>query len=318
MYGNQARCPVCTSARHRMVYRVQSHHRRDLRSDIAIAKCAECGTAYLGDAEHSFQEDLYAYYERFSGKTMEELVTPLTLASYHRVLRRLRKHCVLQSILDVGCGKGEFVWAALGRGYAIEGLELSAEAVAVARSLGLPVRQQSLFACELDRRRWSAITMFEVLEHVDQPVAMINRATDLLESGGLLYLTTPNYNSFDRLGMGSKWHVFHPEHITYFSTRGLARLIRGQEPRLQLVSVESNNVSPQLVGRAFELIYGFFGGCKPKCRQLNSEISSSSLDLRSLSEGTRLTRAAKRGINQVLSVLGMGATTIITAKKVKS
>jgi 2-polyprenyl-3-methyl-5-hydroxy-6-metoxy-1,4-benzoquinol methylase len=318
MHDNQARCPVCASARYRKIYRVKSHHRRDLRSEITIAKCAECGTAYLGDAEHSFQEDLYAYYEQFSGKTMEELVSPLTLASYRRVFSKLRKHCALQSILDVGCGKGEFVWAALGQGYAIEGLELSAEAVAFARSLALPVRHQSLFSSELDCRLWSAITMFEVLEHVDKPAAMIKRATDLLEPGGLLYLTTPNFNSLDRLGLGSRWHVFHPEHITYFSTRGLTQLIRSQEPRLQLVSVESNNVSPQLVGRAFELINGLFESRELKNRELNGQIRRSTLDLRSLSEGTRFTRAAKRVINQALSLLGMGATTIITAKKVKS
>lgn len=160
--------------------------------------------------------------------------------------------------------------------------------------------------------------MFEVLEHVDQPVAMINRATDLLEPGGVLYLTTPNYNSLDRLGLGSRWDVFHPEHITYFSTRGLAQLIRRRDSRLRLVSVESNNVSSQLIGRVFELMNGLLGHSRLKDCHLNSEVSCSPLDLRSLSEGTRLTRAAKRCINQALSALGMGSTTIITAKKLKS
>jgi len=159
--------------------------------------------------------------------------------------------------------------------------------------------------------------MFEVLEHVDRPAAMINRATDLLEPGGLLYLTTPNYNSFDRLGLGSRWHVFHPEHVTYFTTRGLTQLIRSREPRLQLVSVESNNISPQSVGLVFEFANGLFGCRENKDRQMHGQISRSTLDLRSLSEGTRLTRAAKRVINQILTLLGMGSTTIITAKKVK-
>ena len=248
---------------------------------------------------------------------MEELVSPLTLASYHRVLRRLSKHCIVQSILDVGCGKGEFVWAALGQGYAVEGLELSSEAIKVALSNDLPVKEQHLFSSELDTRRWSAITMFEVLEHVDHPMSMIKRVTDLLEPGGILYLNTPNYNSLDRLVLGPNWHVFHPEHITYFSTHGLALLMRKLEPRLQLVSVESNNISPQLLKSSLDLIKGLFEGRKLEKCQSNRRDSDSTLDLRSLSEGTRLTRQGKRVINKVLSVLGMGSTTIITARKVK-
>lgn len=312
-----ASCPVCGLKRCRVVYRVDGHRLRDLMPEVTIAKCPDCGTAYLNDAVHSFQEDLYAYYKRFAGRSMEELVSPLTLASYRRVLLTLRKYCALQSILDVGCGKGEFVWAALGQGYAVEGLELSSEAVSVALSNDLPVKQQDLFSSELDARRWSAITMFEVLEHVDHPMSMIKRVTDLLEPGGILYLTTPNYNSLDRLALGQDWHVFHPEHITYFSTHGLAFLMRKLEPRLQLVSVESNNISPQLLKPSLDLIKGLFEGRKLENRQSSGLASDSTLDLRTLSEGSILSRQGKRVINKVLSALGMGSTTIITARKVK-
>lgn len=53
---------------------------------------------------------------------MDDLVSSLNLANYQLILRMFRKHSVLQSILDVGCGKGEFVWAAIGQGYQVEGL----------------------------------------------------------------------------------------------------------------------------------------------------------------------------------------------------
>lgn len=140
MQNKKASCTVCGSTRSRVVYRVDAQHRRDLRPEITITKCAECSTTYLNEADHSFQEDLYAFYERFAGRSIEELISPLTLASYSRVLRRLGKYCDLRAILDVGCGKGEFVWAVLGQGCAIEGLDLSTEAVSFARSLGLPVQ----------------------------------------------------------------------------------------------------------------------------------------------------------------------------------
>lgn len=320
MHQNQTCCPVCASAAFCIVYRAKAHHRRDQISEINIARCTECKTAYLHGSDHSFREDMYAYYKRFAGRPMEDLVSPLTLESYNRVLRELRKRCDLKSILDVGCGKGEFVWAALGQGCAIEGLELSAEAVSIAHSLGLPVRRQSLFSSDLDLRRWSCVTMFEVLEHLDEPIAMINRATDLLEEGGLLYLTTPNYNSLDRLALGSTWNVFHPEHITYFSTSGLVRLLQRLEPRLQLISVESNNVSPELIDCVFDLLKFPSKGIEPEGHQLNRVSSHSFLDpdLRALSESSSFTRGAKKIMNKLLSLVGMGSTTIITARRLGS
>jgi len=180
------------------------------------------------------------------------------------------------------------------------------------------VKQQNLFSSELDARRWSAITMFEVLEHVDRPISMIKRVTDLLQSGGILYLTTPNYNSLCRLALGRNWHVFHPELITYFTTHGLALLVRKLEPRLRLVSVESNNISSQLLKPSLDLIRGLFEGRKLEKHQPHGRDSDSSFDLRSLSESSRLSRQGKRVINKVLSALGMGETTIIMARKVKS
>ena len=157
--------------------------------------------------------------------------------------------------------------------------------------------------------------MFEVLEHVDQPMAMIKRATDLLEPGGILYLTTPNYNSFDRFLLGAQWDIFHPEHITYFSTRGLARLIRLLEPRLRLVSVKSNNISPQLVCGVIDFLKNLHLGHKKEILELSIAESGLPIDLRKLSESSRYSRMLKKTINQALSALGMGATTIITAKK---
>ncbi|MCX5937599.1 MAG: hypothetical protein NTW02_05195, partial [Cyanobium sp. LacPavin_0920_WC12_MAG_62_9] len=136
--------------------------------------------------------------------------------------------------------------------------------------------------------------------------------------GGILYLTTPNYNSLDRLVLGQNWSVFHPEHITYFSTHGLALLMRKLEPRLQLVSVESNNISPQLLKPSLDLIKGLVEGRNLEKLQSHGRDSDSTLDLRSLSERTSLSRQGKRAINKVLSALGIGSTTIIMARKVKS
>ncbi|WP_413328283.1 class I SAM-dependent methyltransferase [Synechococcus sp. MIT S9508] len=282
---------------------------------MSIGRCMKCKTIFLAEADHFFQEDLYSYYKQYIGAKIEDLVSPLTLVSYDRVLKRLCKITNIQNILDVGCGKGEFVWAARNSGYAIKGIELSLEAVSVARSFNLPVQQHSLFSPALDSSSWNAITMFEVIEHVENPVAMIQRATDLLAPGGVLYLTTPNYDSLDRLCLGEKWNVFHPEHIIYFSTRGLARLVRQHEPRLRLIAVESNNISPQLFGFVRSLFRLPYLGKRNLKSSGYIDDHVVAPDLRTISEGTSLLRSLKRLINLTLTIMGMGSTTILIAHK---
>ena len=308
-------CPVCGSQNFLIVYRAESHHRRDIRPAVSIARCKECSVVFLADAEHYYQSDLYSYYQGFSGRTIEDLTSPLTLASYDRVLNKLSTLTRVNSILDVGCGKGEFVWAARNNGYSIKGIELSQEAVSLARTLGLPVEKQSLFSQELDNSSWNVTTMFEVIEHVDQPVLMIQRVTDLLAPGGILYLTTPNYFSLDRLLLGSKWNVFHPEHILYFSTKGLVRLVAQYEPRLQLMSVESRNISPQLFGFLSHFsVLPFF---KRRDNHFSGHAGEqvSAVDIRMISESSSFSRILKRIINFVLTFLGIGSTTILIARK---
>lgn len=315
MIIKKALCPVCGSKNSFIVYRVESHHRRDIRPAVSIARCRKCGVTFLAETDHSFQEDLYSYYASFYGKSIENLTSPLTLASYDRVLKKLSALTNIKSILDVGCGKGEFVWAALNYGYSIQGIELSQEAVSLACSFDLPVQHQSLFSPELDSSSCNVITMFEVIEHVENPVAMIQRATDLLAPGGILYLTTPNYFSFDRLLLGSKWNVFHPEHIIYFSTKSFVNLVRQYEPRLQLLSVESKNISPQLFYFLRSLLPLSF--LTRRDRKSTSPVGDPlpAADLRSLSEGSPFFRGLKRLINLVLTILGMGSTTTLTARK---
>jgi 2-polyprenyl-3-methyl-5-hydroxy-6-metoxy-1,4-benzoquinol methylase len=308
-------CPVCGGSERSLVYRVDNNHRRELRTVVSIARCMSCRTAFLDDHSREFQGDLYEYYDKYSGRPIEELVSPLTLASYARVLRRASRLTTVRTILDVGCGKGEFLWAAQRQGYKAVGLELADQAVAIAQDLGLPAKKKSLLSEELDGSSWDLITMFEVIEHVDAPSAMIQRAAHLLNPGGVLYMTTPNFNSLDRLFLGSKWKVFHPEHITYFSSRGLARLVRQCAPSLQLISVQSNNISPSLLLYLIRIAGLFAGGRRNKDSPGEQD---KAVDLRALSEGSGASRFLKRGVNHILSAAGIGSTTILIAKKRQS
>jgi predicted TPR repeat methyltransferase len=70
------------------------------------------------------------------------------------------------------------------------------------------------------------ITMWDVVEHVANPRALLIRARELLKPGGLLVLETQNIDSAFARVLGRRWHHFkHAEHIYHFTASSLRQLL---------------------------------------------------------------------------------------------
>jgi 2-polyprenyl-3-methyl-5-hydroxy-6-metoxy-1,4-benzoquinol methylase len=85
--------------------------------------------------------------------------------------------------------------------------------------------------------------MSELIEHVPSPQRFLRRAEELLDSDGVLYLTTPNFGSLARRMLGEAWSVIHPEHIGYFERSTLKRMASA-ETSLREIKIEANNIAP--------------------------------------------------------------------------
>src|SRR4029077_3834385 len=149
-----------------------------------------------------------------------------------------------RTLLDVGCGLGELVRVAVDSGWDARGIELSAEAVAVCRRFDLPCDTTNFFDPALDGR-YGLITMVELIEHVANPRTFFERAAELLEPGGVLYLTTPNFNALGRRLLGPDWPLIGPEHVNYFPPATLQGLVATTP--FAVVGLRTKNISPSQV-----------------------------------------------------------------------
>ncbi len=122
--------------------------------DVELHRCGFCKTVFLGKYNESFDDEMYDYYQKYQGKKKEEVYDPLTEKSFMQVLRLLASYGGGKSILDVGCGKGDFVDAALRAGYDVEGIDLSQHAVDIAQGFGLPVHKLDFFQKKYKVRPW--------------------------------------------------------------------------------------------------------------------------------------------------------------------
>lgn len=131
-------------------------------------------------------------------------------------------------LLDVGCATGEFLAAAKARGWQAHGVEASEIAAAHAReSHGVDVHTGTLEDVRFPDASFDVVTMWDVIEHLQHPRAVVERVARLLRPGGLLGLTTPNIGSLRYYVQGRRWWVVGPnEHIFYFSPATVDRLLR--------------------------------------------------------------------------------------------
>ena len=267
----------------------------------SLIRCAGCGLAYWAErwAPERAREHYEAYYQP------EAIVfDALTGRRYEALLGRLASLTGVGKLLDVGCGAGHLVAVAEARGWDVTALEISASGLACVQALkraqGLRCRilEEELTQADLPAGALDVVTMIEVLEHVEDPIALLRECVRVLRPGGCLYLTTPNYDSLSRRLLGSRWRVIADEHRCLFSPRALHSLL--ERVGLRCVEMTTRNLDvPHLLqvwqGRAGQ-------GPHPA----NGE--SASQQLRHQVEAVAWLRSAKRAANALLRVLGLGDT----------
>jgi 2-polyprenyl-3-methyl-5-hydroxy-6-metoxy-1,4-benzoquinol methylase len=128
-----------------------------------------------------------------------------------------------ERILDVGCGPGYFLDHLKDVGIAARGLELNPFCVDFCQRRGLDVAAGGLEDEPVGR--YSLITMFDVLEHLDAPLRIIATVSECLGPGGHLLAYTPNLHSLSTRLMGGEHNMLAPyNHLCFYDARSLGWL----------------------------------------------------------------------------------------------
>jgi SAM-dependent methyltransferase len=143
-------------------------------------------------------------------------------------LRRLLGHGPVRDLLEIGCGPGYFLLEAREAGIDdVVGVDLNPWAIEEARKQQLTGYVGSIDAID-SSRRFDAIAMLDVLEHIRNPAAFLAELRVHLRPGGRLLIMTPNIRSILARFSGQRWVSFKiPEHLYYYSPRSIRRLLEG-------------------------------------------------------------------------------------------
>jgi 2-polyprenyl-3-methyl-5-hydroxy-6-metoxy-1,4-benzoquinol methylase len=151
-------------------------------------------------------------------------------------------------LLDVGSGYGYFRVAASERGWFSDGVEISRHAASVARDefgLGTFVGTLEEFNGQ-HPKPYDVITLFDIIEHVVDPVALLQMVNGLLAPGGLCIIRTPNLIALEADIFTSYYHSLKAEHLHYFSPASLC------------FAMEAASLEPVFLASESHLLRGFF------------------------------------------------------------
>lgn len=199
-----------------------------------IYACQNCGFRWLDpqptDAELSkIYNDQYFLDEGEAEIT--ELVNKLKRATARLYLEQLVQGDLSStrglSLLEIGCGMGDFLVEAQSKGYKVFGLEVTDHLVEFAnRRLGSSSVQRGFIeASNFQKESFEIIAFFDVIEHVRNPLDFITRVHNLLRKSGKVYIVTPTLDSWSAKLLGKNWMEYKVEHLSYFNKKSITLLL---------------------------------------------------------------------------------------------
>lgn len=257
-------CKVCGGGEFRVLgSRGGEAHRDRAGVKTRIVKCRTCHVIFPNPMPYPAGED--TRYTNVTGYFEEVMtVTDEGRRQFGDKLARDAERLLGRQgrFLDVGCGRGEVVWAARERGWDAEGCDLSEDFVRYALEVnGVKAHAATLEQISYPDASFDVVTMVEVIEHLYDPAETVKELSRVIRPGGLVYISTPNEESvYQSLGnlyykaRGLDWVVnlcptWNLYHIHGFSPRSLRYLLEGNDFQIEeLVVYPGELVVPRRAG----------------------------------------------------------------------
>ncbi|MCL5012189.1 MAG: class I SAM-dependent methyltransferase [Patescibacteria group bacterium] len=219
------RCIICDSANLRLV------SIKKINRSAYI--CHACSLVFLWP-QPTPQEinEIYteSYYKSWGVSTsVENLETArLKKITAERYIKKIKPYVKGDKFLDIGCAFGYCMDVAQKHGFDVYGVELSSFSGPIARrKFKDKVFNGVLADAVFSNAYFDTITMFDLVEHIPDPLSFMCEARRIIKSGGIVGITTPNTDSISYKIFGTRsWFHWKLEHLGYFNRASIKELAR--------------------------------------------------------------------------------------------
>ena len=253
------------------------------KEDFHICECLNCGLSYTMPrpdkekiGEYYKSEEYYSHQENKKGfiPRLYESVKKVNLKHKYKLATQGMS---VGKMLDIGCGVGDFLHTAEEQGWACTGVEPSEDAKSIAKT---KIKADIINSEALEiipDESFDVITMWHVLEHVDDLKWQIEQLYRLTKTGGRIVIAVPNYKSYDGQYYKELWAAYDvPRHLNHFNRNTLTKMFKSQG--LNLIRTDKliwdayyiSYMSEQYKHHSLPLIKGAIRGCISNCHARRS------------------------------------------------
>ncbi len=208
------------------------------KDGLIVLECKKCSFNFL---PWYYRKNI-TYTDYKNEKVLEQIRKGNNWLKVQRHLLRfelIRKYKPSGYLFDLGVGWGHFLLAAKQLGYEIYGIEISKNPYIYSKEdLGLPVDHVDFFKMEKKDGSFDIITMWDVLEHIDDADPFVKKCADLLKKEGYLFLQVPQIDSFIAKRKKENWNMMGLDHVNYFSKKTITLLL--EKHGFEVVKIKSS------------------------------------------------------------------------------
>lgn len=242
-----ALCPLCKSKNQVLVYPTNKNIKLSIEdfavtktsvAKLDVIKCNHCSILYSLP-----QKNFISYYSDVTDQNYEK-DKETREKEFEIAFKSIEKH--IQSsfkkikILDIGCLTGIFLdyLKRLDKKFDCYGIEPSRWAAEICRKKGLKVKAGYFEKAKYPENYFNAITLFDCIEHVEEPNNVLKKAYLLLKENGLLVISTPNIDSiFHKIFKKYFWFI-EAMHLFYFSPKTITKIL--EDNKFKIIEIKKH------------------------------------------------------------------------------
>ena len=207
------KCLLCSGTQFKEVYPY---------THPGLVRCLNCSFVFFQNIPTL--DELIANYDNYHRR---DTISPITLKRYNQLLQRFEKFRKTGKIIDVGCGNGHLLAEAKKNNWDVYGTEFTDRAVELCNNKGIKMHKGVLDVNNYEENSFDCLFFIEVIEHINNPKEELAKFHKILREDGLLYITTPNFNSLSSKHLKDKWSIVeYPEHLAYYTPKTLHNMLK--------------------------------------------------------------------------------------------
>ena len=240
-------CPVCFSEQFNQVLTCTDY--TTTKEEFVLCQCSECSFRFTNPRPDVNESGKYYQSEDYISHTDSNkgLLNKIYQVARDYMIATKYKSTVKKyaatTLVDYGCGTGDFLKYCTDKGHRAIGLEIDESARKIAANKGCKEVYDPSHLTQLSDNSADIITLWHVLEHIHELHPTVKHFNRILNNNGTLVIAVPNHDSYDAKFYGKYWAAYDvPRHLYHFNVASMTRLMN--EEGFKLIETKTMRLDP--------------------------------------------------------------------------